>query len=82
MPEGMTVTPRSFQLEAASKALYCLKGPFKLFMLGDEMGVGKTLSGILVMWELRKEPGMSLVICPKNLCQHWVDTIHNSWEEV
>jgi SNF2 family DNA or RNA helicase len=74
--------PRSFQLKAAAQGLYSIKGPFKLFLLGDEMGLGKTLTSVLMLWELRNEPGMSIVLCPKNLCQYWADTIHGAWEEV
>jgi SNF2 family DNA or RNA helicase len=78
----MAMEPKSFQLKAAAQGLYCLEGPFKLFLLGDEMGVGKTLSAILMMWKMREQPGMSIVFCPKSLCQLWVDSIHRAWEEV
>ena len=74
--------PRNFQLKGAAQGLYCLEGPHKLFLLGDEMGVGKTLSAILMMWKMKEQPGMSIVLCPKNICQTWVNTIHRAWEEV
>jgi hypothetical protein len=35
----MAIEPRDFLLKAAAQGLYCLYGPFKLFLLGDEMGV-------------------------------------------
>lgn len=82
MPPYMKMTPRDFQLKVAAQGLYCLLGPLKLFLLGDQMGVGKTLAAILMMWALKDEPGMSLVIAPKNICAQWVDTIHNAFEEV
>jgi hypothetical protein len=60
MPPHMRVTPRDFQLKAAAQGLWCLAGPMKLFLLGDEMGVGKTLTSILIMWAMKDKPGMSL----------------------
>jgi SNF2 family DNA or RNA helicase len=53
-----------------------------LFLLGDEMGVGKTLSAVLMMWARKDEPGMSIVVAPKNICGAWVDTIHYAFHEV
>lgn len=82
VPANMTLEPRIFQLIAARQARYCLEGDLHLFLLGDEMGVGKTLTAILVMFDLKDGPGMSIVLAPKNLCQQWVDTIHEAWEEV
>lgn len=82
MPENMAMTPRSFQLQAAAQGLYCLEGPMKTFLLGDEMGVGKTLTAILMMWSKINEPGMSLVLCPRSLCETWVSTINGAWEQV
>lgn len=35
-------------------------GPLGLFLLGDEMGVGKTLQGVMMMATNRHQPGMNL----------------------
>ena len=82
MPKHMRMIPRDFQLQAASRGLYCLDGPLRLCLLGDEMGVGKTLSAILMMYAKKDLPGMSIVVCPRSICHVWVDTIHRSWEQV
>jgi hypothetical protein len=43
-------------------------------MLGDVVGLGKTLTAIAVALMLRDEHGyMPLVVCPKNLVQMWED---------
>lgn len=49
---------------------------------GDGMGVGKTLQGILVMWLVKDDPGMSIVVAPANLCPQWVAEIEGAFEEV
>jgi SNF2 family DNA or RNA helicase len=54
----------------------------KLFLLGDEMGVGKTLTAVLMMWAKKDLPGMSIVICPKNICRQWERTINEAFFEV
>jgi SNF2 family DNA or RNA helicase len=54
----------------------------RLFLLGDEMGVGKTLQGVMMMATNRHQPGMNLVVCPKGVCATWVETIHCAFEEV
>jgi len=41
-------------------------------MLGDVVGLGKTLTGIAVALMLREEHGfMPLIVCPKNLVKMW-----------
>ncbi|OBT86747.1 hypothetical protein VE02_06278 [Pseudogymnoascus sp. 03VT05] len=78
-PEDMTVVPHAYQLKAAAQADFLCDGPFGGIMIGDGMGLGKTLMAIIAMYLRRNEPGMLLVLCPASLCTQWVETIHKSW---
>jgi SNF2 family DNA or RNA helicase len=78
----MRIIPRDFQLKAAAQGLYCLDSPMKLFLLGDEMGVGKTLTAILMMWAKKDLPGMSIVICPKSVCRQWERATNDAFDNV
>lgn len=80
--EGMTIVPHSYQLKGAAQAHFSCRGINKGFMLGDAMGVGKTLAAILALYLARDEPGASLVVCPKSLCIQWMETIHAVFAEV
>lgn len=81
-PANMCMIPHDYQSKAAAQALWSMNTDLAGFLLGSEMGTGKTLVAILVMWELRNEPGMSIVVAPAGLCQQWVDTIERAWETV
>lgn len=81
-PEFMTVTPHDYQLKAAAQADFSCRSRFKGILIGDGMGVGKTLSAILAMYMVKDEPGFSLVVAPKTLCRQWVDYIEGAFEEV
>lgn len=76
------VLPHAYQLKAAAQADWLCEGPFQGILIGDGMGLGKTLAATIAMHLCRDEPGMSLVLCPASLCSQWIDTIHKSWSEV
>lgn len=46
------------------------------------MGLGKTLTTILHLWNIRHQPGESLVLCPASLCDQWVKAIEEAFDEV
>ncbi len=69
----MAIHPRDFQLKIAAQALHCLDSPMKLPLSGSEMGVGKTLSSVLVMWAKKDEPGVSMVVASKSVCKTWLN---------
>ena len=81
-PDHMNLIPHDYQLKGAAQADFCCKGPLKGFLIGDEMGLGKTLVAILAMWLCRDDPGMSLVVAPKVLCNQWVREIEQAWQQV
>lgn len=78
----MTLTPRPWQLKGAAVAHSACRGPFKGVLIGDGMGLGKTLVGILAVNAVRDEPGMSLVVAPKGVCQIWKKSIEDAFEPV
>ena len=82
MPENMAVRPHQYQLKGAAQILHGCAGPFRGLLLGDAMGLGKTLQGLLAIWARRHEPGKSLVVCPATLCTKWVEEAERSWNEV
>ena len=51
-------------------------------MIGDQMGLGKTLLAVLALWLCKDEPGISLVVAPASICYQWVYTIERAWSEV
>jgi len=81
-PPHMTLTPHDYQLKAAAQIHFSCEGVHRGMLLGDQMGSGKTLIAILVMWLCREDPGMSLVVAPASLCQQWVDQIDRTFQEV
>jgi SNF2 family DNA or RNA helicase len=78
----MLIIPREHQRIGASQGVYYLEGPLRLFLLGDEIGVGKTLQGVMMMATNRHQPGINLVVCPKGVYATWVETIHCAFKEV
>jgi len=61
---------------------YLCCSSFRGGILADGMGLGKTLTSIVLMWEVRDEPGFSMVIAPRSLCLQWVAAIEGAWQEV
>lgn len=60
--------PRDYQLTAADLAL-----TNDVLLLGDEVGLGKTMSGLLVLRDPARLP--ALVVCPTHLPHQWEDEI-------
>ena len=81
-PEHMCITPHAHQLKGAAQLDFLCKSPSRGGLLGDPMGLGKTLTTILHLWTLRNEPGMSLLLCPASLCGQWVQAIETFFEKV
>lgn len=46
------------------------------------MGSGKTIQGGLVLYQVRDEPGISLVVAPKGVCEDWFQTVTKMFDEV
>jgi SNF2 family DNA or RNA helicase len=82
IPENMTITPHPYQLKGAGQADWACRGPFKGLLLGDGMGMGKTITAILAMYQQRTEPGLCVVIVPASLCLQWVEIINGLWQQV
>lgn len=81
-PSHMFDEPHEWQLKGAAQAHYACESQFRGFLCGDGMGLGKTLLGVLTMWMVKDEPGLSLVIAPKAVCSQWEETINHAFEEV
>jgi len=77
-PAHMTLVPHLWQPKGATQGHKCSESDFKGFLLGDNIGVEETINAILMLWLVRDEPEMSLVICPASLCHKWITTIENS----
>lgn len=78
----MPVAPHDYQLKGAAQIEYMCKGPFRGCLVGDPMGLGKTLQAILSMMPIRDDPGLILVVCPASLCKQWVQSIHGAFSDV
>lgn len=69
-----------YQLKGAAQLVYaCLHSPFKFIMLGDSMGMGKTIQAVLALHKMKHEAGMALVVCPASVVLQWKATIDNLW---
>ncbi|KAI1608299.1 P-loop containing nucleoside triphosphate hydrolase protein, partial [Exophiala viscosa] len=77
----MLVTPHDYQAKGAAQIQHCAEGPFRGMILGDGMGLGKTLTGAMAMNIVRDQPGMCLVVCLAKDRVQWHNTITNSWKE-
>jgi len=83
-PPGLLRDPHIWQLIGAAQAHELCRGWFRGCIIGDQMGVGKTLLAILAMELARREPGdgFSLVVCPKSCQIQWIGEIENSYAPV
>ncbi|KAH7350385.1 P-loop containing nucleoside triphosphate hydrolase protein [Pyrenochaeta sp. MPI-SDFR-AT-0127] len=81
LPPNMPTKPYDYQLKAAAQIDFLRRGPFRAALVGDPMGLGKTLQAILSMMYVKDEPGLCLVLCPAVLCKQWVQAIHGAFEE-
>lgn len=83
--EARSPTPRLHQLYAAARLIYLSRSPLKGGILGDTMGLGKTLSSLLVIQEdilaARVAGGQrmpNLIITKKSLVPSWHREIKNN----
>ncbi|KAK2762298.1 hypothetical protein FQN54_001308 [Arachnomyces sp. PD_36] len=53
------MTPHEYQLKGAAQIQEGCEGPFRGLLLGDEMGLGNTLTACLALYHVREESGMS-----------------------
>ncbi|KAF5872687.1 putative snf2 family helicase protein [Botrytis fragariae] len=80
-PADMTVVLHDYQRKIIAQSLLSLNSPFRGFLNGSAMGLGKTIEAIVTMYLFKNEPGMSFVVCPAALCPQWVKAINSSWKE-
>lgn len=67
--------PREYQTEAADLALTTGR-----LLLGDDVGLGKTFSALLMLRHPKALP--AVVICPVHLQKQWVEEIHKSFPQL
>ena len=68
----MNIVLHHHQLKGAAQMDYLCRSPFRGGILADGMGVGKTFAATLLMWQVKDEPGFSMVVAPKALCLQWL----------
>ncbi|KAK2033164.1 P-loop containing nucleoside triphosphate hydrolase protein [Colletotrichum zoysiae] len=70
---GLTTELRPWQLQVVELISNFLRGPQRGAILGDGMGLGKTLTAIAVVMKNRNGPyqGPALVVAPKGLQSSW-----------
>ncbi len=78
----MTIQPHSYQLKGAAQAHFLCESRFKGALIGDAMGLGKTLLAAMVIKLVQHRPGFSVVVAPKSACRQWKETLETSWTEV
>lgn len=90
-PEGVVYEPRPHQETAIEAARAAVEAGRIGFLLGDEVGVGKTISGVGAarIWLARSAPrrvmdsaGKVLVVTPKSSVPHWRRTLQRMPEAV
>jgi superfamily II DNA or RNA helicase len=66
----LSFRPRSYQLVPLIMAL---KQPITRLLIADDVGVGKTIEGILILRELLERGTIKTfaVLCPPHLCEQW-----------
>lgn len=79
------MTPRPHQKNAIKKILASAKAGWRGFILADNVGVGKSLSGIIGASAVAHEKGYTesrkaklLIVAPKSVIPHWHNTIKAS----
>lgn len=67
---NIAVEPRAYQLVPL---LMAMKLPVVRLLIADDVGIGKTIEGALIVRELldRGEIGRLAVLCPPHLCEQW-----------
>jgi superfamily II DNA or RNA helicase len=65
----MTKTPRAYQAVAVALALQT-----RQLLIGDDLGLGKTVMGIATFTEKTLLP--ALVVCPPHLISQWIEEVH------
>lgn len=81
-PETMKIKPHDYQCKGAAQINFLCSGPFQGCLIGDPMGLGKTLQAIMSMRAIKDLSGIILVVCPATLCQQWVENINEAFEKV
>lgn len=76
LSDGLTLEParepREYQRVAADLALTTGR-----LLLTDDLGLGKSMSGLLLLRDPRALP--ALVVCPTHLPEQWVDELHKTF---
>lgn len=76
-PDSLATSPRPDQLYTAARLLFLTASIFKGGILGDPVGLGKTLSVITLILSKRRSPSEAppLVITKKAVVSHWVEEL-------
>jgi SNF2 family DNA or RNA helicase len=62
-PEGLITRPHNYQLKGANQMKWaCYKSPAKGLLVGDGMGLGKTLQTILFIHSIKSRKGFAVVV--------------------
>lgn len=81
--EGLETKLHKYQAHGVSKILHCWNDMNKACILGDVMGLGKTLQAILACIMDRERCGsFDLVVTTKSCAQQWRDEIDKHFDEV
>lgn len=82
--EDLATEPREWQVSGATTIHEMLRGPLRTALLGDGMGLGKTLTAITIGLQDREKPfeGTTLVVVQKALVSTWVEELKFHFKDV
>ncbi|KAM0390642.1 hypothetical protein ACHAQC_007817 [Fusarium culmorum] len=81
-----TISLFHHQRRAVAAALFAKNSRFKVMILADPPGLGKTLSALtaIAVWTARTGgiKGPCIIVTPRSSCQQWMTEIENFFEHV
>lgn len=79
----MTTQLHAHQIKGSSQIHHCCHSIFRGIIVGDEMGIGKTLQAVMALHHAASEPGcFSPVVCPKSCQIQWINEFKINFEPV
>jgi superfamily II DNA or RNA helicase len=72
---ALKVTLRNYQRAAVKKALAAYRAKHRGFLIGDKMGLGKTVEALAIADEMPKTHKLIAVVAPAFLCPKWTREI-------